>query len=481
MANAMLQHDSEKERFQKLITDTICMLCKSSFSTQPRITVDGLLGITLSSDEVFLVKINQTITNDYISSPTKSVKEEVASPNDEIAPPVFPMSKTSIFGSRRSQPSKPESRNEDIAQDDDDVDDGEEEEEEGLEDNKLIIDHEKENNDDTNCKNGEASAPNSTSVSSATTPTSSSSSSSSTSHNAIPFENLLKMARMSSKPQSCTECGATFPSAFDLSKHTLTHIKAPSANLLQPTSHIIMSPPTAIPPTTPSSPPNFPCYECGKLFKAKSELQIHIRIHTGYRPYKCTQCGKGFTQKSAMNRHLWTHTNSRPFYCDICHKGFLTKQNLNSHLASHVHRSPLLSQQMSSISEFQVKQQALMAAAAATANKQPLPFPTQALTPVKQTLAVSKPDKADSVSQVKNFPSNIDLEAYTNALKALMPQSQLDLCLPKRDSNDNEHESDDDEEEEEEDDEQPMEDENSNLPPEALPPEVAHACRNSDQ
>lgn len=133
---------------------------------------------------------------------------------------------------------------------------------------------------------------------------------------------------------------------------------------------------------------------------------------------------------------------------------------------------------MSSISEFQVKQQALMAAAAATANKQPLPFPTQALTPVKQTLAVSKPEKTDGAPQVKNFPSNIDLEAYTNALKALMPQSQLDLCLPKRDSNDNEHESDD---EDEEDDEQPMEDENSNLPPEALPPEVAHACRNSDQ
>lgn len=189
MANAMLQHDSEKERFQKLITDTICMLCKSSFSTQPRITVDGLLGITLSSDEVFLVKINQTITNDYISSPAKSVKEEAASPNDEITPPVFPMSKTSIFGSRRSQPtSKPESRIEDVSQDDDE---DEEEEEEGLEDNKLIIDHEKEN-EETNCKNDEASAPNSTSTSSTTTSTSSSSS---TSQNAIPFENLLKVSK----------------------------------------------------------------------------------------------------------------------------------------------------------------------------------------------------------------------------------------------------------------------------------------------
>ncbi|KPJ05682.1 Protein ovo [Papilio xuthus] len=39
------------------------------------------------------------------------------------------------------------------------------------------------------------------------------------------------------------------------------------------------------------------------MFYSKSDLEKHIRIHTGVRPYQCNLCDKSFTQKSTLNSH----------------------------------------------------------------------------------------------------------------------------------------------------------------------------------
>ena len=38
-----------------------------------------------------------------------------------------------------------------------------------------------------------------------------------------------------------------------------------------------------------------PCEICGERLTRKSSLTLHMRVHTGYRPYKCDTCSKLFS------------------------------------------------------------------------------------------------------------------------------------------------------------------------------------------
>ncbi|KAJ2740965.1 hypothetical protein GGI20_005507 [Coemansia sp. BCRC 34301] len=76
--------------------------------------------------------------------------------------------------------------------------------------------------------------------------------------------------------------------------------------------------------------------ECGKVFYQRAHLNIHIRSHTGYKPYACPfpGCGKSFPQLGNMRTHERTHTGDRPFKCSIpeCRKAFTQLGNLKTHM-----------------------------------------------------------------------------------------------------------------------------------------------------
>lgn len=81
---------------------------------------------------------------------------------------------------------------------------------------------------------------------------------------------------------------------------------------------------------------NFTCHICGKHIPCQSNLQNHMRVHTGERPYSCLYCGKGFKLKGHMTEHLRTHTGEKPFSCHICDKSFNRGSTLRKHvLARH--------------------------------------------------------------------------------------------------------------------------------------------------
>lgn len=49
------------------------------------------------------------------------------------------------------------------------------------------------------------------------------------------------------------------------------------------------------------------CSICSKGFKDKYSVNVHIRTHTGEKPFACNLCGKSFRQKAHLAKHYQTH------------------------------------------------------------------------------------------------------------------------------------------------------------------------------
>ncbi|XP_023200262.1 zinc finger protein 879-like [Xiphophorus maculatus] len=84
----------------------------------------------------------------------------------------------------------------------------------------------------------------------------------------------------------------------------------------------------------------FSCSFCDKAFNQIGNLKMHLKIHTGERAFSCSICGKGFTQKNSLDTHIRFHNKERRFLCQVCGKGFMQDVDLKRHILVHTGEKP---------------------------------------------------------------------------------------------------------------------------------------------
>ncbi|KLJ10625.1 hypothetical protein EMPG_14005 [Blastomyces silverae] len=104
------------------------------------------------------------------------------------------------------------------------------------------------------------------------------------------------------------------------------------------------APQDRVPPSNQKAKRKYECTlpHCRKSFFQKTHLDIHMRAHTGDKPFTCKEpsCGQRFSQLGNLKTHERRHTGEKPYSCEICHKKFAQRGNVRAHKITHEQAKP---------------------------------------------------------------------------------------------------------------------------------------------
>ncbi|XP_018321646.1 zinc finger protein 62 homolog [Agrilus planipennis] len=76
----------------------------------------------------------------------------------------------------------------------------------------------------------------------------------------------------------------------------------------------------------------YECEMCSKRFPLKSNLDTHIKVHTGERNFACHFCEKKCISQSALRKHIGTHSTVKKFTCVVCGRHYKYEKSMKIHL-----------------------------------------------------------------------------------------------------------------------------------------------------
>ena len=160
----------------------------------------------------------------------------------------------------------------------------------------------------------------------------------------VTTEKFVKRYRHYPRKLVCNICGTGFPFQSHLDVHLRTHSgERPFLCNICDQKFACLATLRQHQHLIHSSEKPHKCDVCDKRFKRRSDVNRHRVMHTGEKKYECEVCGKKFTR----NTSLWEHRASHPELeasqrnkCDTCGDGFLRKVDLASHMNQHTGERP---------------------------------------------------------------------------------------------------------------------------------------------